>query len=184
MSIGHCEVKGCRWPTMTGVICQNHWHHLTGTHDTPGLLARAVELADTLDLGPARGGEKVRRSTTVPMPVSVPVMDARAALSDALADAQRVICPGVPRLVIRDAVRLLWAHRARLRQSYVAPLLLEDLEVATRRAVQAVDTPRGRMSVPGRCRDCGPGMMHPVQGVLACDRCGVHHSVGEVRALM
>lgn len=175
MSISRCEIRGCRRPTMTGVICATHWK------DMPALLDRAVEVHADLDGGPAKGGEQVARSTTSPMPVSIPVMDARTALGDALAAALAVICPGVPRLVPVDAVRLLRAHEKRLHGSYAAPLLMEDLTAAIRAAVQAVDIPRGRMSIPGRCRECGPSMLHPVGGMLACDRCDERMTIGEVR---
>jgi hypothetical protein len=146
---------------MTGPICRDHWGRLVD------VMSRAADLAPVLEQGAAKGGEQVVRSTTSPMPISVPVMDARAALGEALAAAQRVICPGVPRLVIRDAVRLLRAHEARLRGSYAAPVLLADLEPAVAQAVAAVDIPRGRMTIPGPCRECGPSMLHPVGGMLA-----------------
>ena len=173
MSLARCGI--CNAPSMTGPICVSHWSRLLE------LMDRAMSLAPVLEDGPARGGERVIRSTTSPMPVSVPVMDAKRALGGALAAAQRVICPGVPRLVIRDAVRLLRAHSKRLRGSYAAPVLLADLEPAVAQAVHAVDIPRGRMTIPGRCRECGPSMLHPVQGMLACDRCGERMTVGEVR---
>ena len=176
MGVGRCGICGA--PTLTGAICQGHWGRLVD------VMGRAAQIYPDLTHGGRRHGEITRRSTAVPLPISVPVMEARTALSDAVVAAVGVICPGVPRLVTPDGLRLLWAHRARLRGSYAAPVLLADLEPAVAQAVAAIDIPRGRMSVPGRCRDCGPGMMHPVQGVLACDRCGVHHSVGEVRALM
>lgn len=176
MSVSRCGL--CNAPTLTGSICRTHWARLAGAE---GLLERAAELGPTLDQGPARSGEKVRRSTTSPMPISVPVMDARTALGDALAAAQRVICPGVPRLVIRDAVRLLRAHAKRLQQSYAAPVLLAELEPAVAQAVTAVDKPRGRMSIPGPCRECGPSMLHPASGMLACDRCGERMTISDVR---
>lgn len=171
--LGRCGV--CHAPTLTGAICATHWGRLTSTMD------RARDVAPMLDAGPARAGEVVRRLTTRPLPISVPVMEARAALSEALAAAVRELCPGVPRLVIPDAVRLLRAHEARLRGSWVAPVLLVELEPAVAAAVRAVDRPRGRMSVPGRCRECGPSMLHPVGGLLECDRCSARHTVGEVR---
>lgn len=173
MSLARCGI--CNAPSMTGPICASHWARLLD------LMDRARALAPVLEQGPARGGERVARSTTSPMPISVPVMDARTALGDALAAAQRAICPGVPRLVVRDAVGLLRVHGGRLRGSYAAPVLLADLEPAVATAVAAVDIPRGRMSIPGPCRECGPSMLHPVGGLLACDRCGERMTVGEVR---
>lgn len=179
MSVPRCGI--CSAPTMVGSICKAHWDRLAGTAETTGLLARAAEIAPVLDTGAAKGGESVTRSTTITMPISVPVMEAKTALMDALAGALRVVCPGVPRLVVRDAVALLWAHRARLRGSYAAPVLLLELEPAVAQAVSAVDKPQGRMTIPGPCRECGPSMLHPVGGMLACDRCGETHTVGEIR---
>ena len=179
MSLARCGI--CNAPSMAGPICKTHWARLAGAPGAPGLLARAAELGPVLEQGAAKGGEQVIRSTTSPMPISVSVMDARTALGEALAAAQRVICPGVPRLVIRDAVRLLRAHSKRLRGSYAAPVLLAELEPAIAQAVQAVDIPRGRMTIPGPCRECGPSMLHPAGGMLACDRCGEKHTVGEIR---
>lgn len=173
MSLARCGI--CNAPSMAGPICRDHWGRLVD------VMGRAAALAPVLEQGAAKGGEQVVRSTTSPMPISVPVMDARTALGEALVAAQRVICPGVPRLMIRDAVRLLRAHSKRLRGSYAAPVLLADLEPAVAQAVQAVDIPRGRMAIPGPCRECGPSMLHPVQGMLACDRCGEKHTVGEIR---
>lgn len=180
MSVGRCGICGA--PTMTGAICRRDWARLLE------LLDRAADIAPVLDTGAAKGGEAVVRSTTVTMPISVPVMDAKTALGDALAGALRVICPGVPRLAPVDAVALLWAHAmpagkklGALHRSYAAPVLLAELEPAIAQAVQAVDIPRGRMSIPGVCRDCGPSMLHPVGGMLACDRCGERMTIGEVR---
>ncbi|MDN5687090.1 MAG: hypothetical protein L0G94_10525 [Brachybacterium sp.] len=161
---------------MTGAICRRDWERLLA------LLDRARDIAPVLAQGAAKSGETVVRSTTIPLPISVPVMEAKTALSDALAGALRVICPDLPRLVSVDAVRLLRAHQARLQQSYAAPVLLAELEPAVAQAVQAVDKPRGRMTIPGPCRECGPSMLHPVGGMLACDRCGERHTVGEIRA--
>lgn len=160
---------------MADPICRRDWASLEA------LLDRVPDVAESLAMGAARGGESVVRSTTSGMPISIPVMDARAVLGGALAAALRVICPGVPRLVSVDAVRLLRAHAVRLRGSYAAPVLLAELEPAIAQAVQAVDIPRGRMSIPGPCRDCGPSMLHPVGGMLACDRCGERMTVREVR---
>lgn len=174
MSIARCGI--CNAPSMTGPICNTHWGRLVEVMD------RAVDIAPVLATGAAKGGEQVVRSTTITMPISVPVMDAKTALGDALSAAIRVVCPGVPRLVVRDAVALLRVHERRLRGSYAAPVLLADLEPAVAQAVQAVDTPRGRMTIPGPCRECGPSMLHPVGGMLACDRCGEKHTVGEIRA--
>ncbi len=173
MSLARCGI--CNAPSITGPICRDHWGRLLDVMD------RARSLAPVLEQGAAKGGEQVVRSTTSPMPISVPVMDAKRSLGDALVAAQRVICPEVPRLVVCDAVALLRAHSARLRGSYAAPVLLADLEPAVAQAVQAVDIPRGRMTIPGPCRECGPSMLHPVGGMLACDRCGERHTVGEVR---
>lgn len=173
MSLARCGI--CNAPSMAGPICRDHWGRLLE------LMDRARSLAPVLELGAAKGGEQVVRSTTSPMPISVPVMDAKRALGDALSDAQRVICPGVPRLVVRDAVALLHAHEGRLRGSYAAPVLLAELEPAVAQAAQAVDIPRGRMTIPGPCRECGPSMLHPVDGMLACDRCGERHSIGDIR---
>lgn len=173
MSVPRCGI--CNAPSMTGPLCRDHLARLED------LLGRAVDIAPVLATGAAKGGESVVRSTTVTMPISVPVMDAKTALSDALAGALRVICPGVPRLVVRDAVALLRAHRKRLQGSYAAPVLLAELEPAVAQAVQAVDKPRGRMTIPGPCRECGPSMLHPVGGMLACDRCGEQHSIGDIR---
>lgn len=167
---------------MTGAVCRRDWARLLE------LLDRVPDVAESLAMGAARGGESVVRSTTAALPISVPVMDAKTALSDALAAALRVICPGMPRLASVDAVALLQAHArpageklGALHRSYAAPVLLAELEPAIAQAVQAVDIPRGRMSIPGPCRDCGPSMLHPVGGMLACDRCGERHTVGEVR---
>jgi hypothetical protein len=173
MSLARCGI--CNAPSMAGPICARHWARLED------VMARAVDIAPVLATGAAKGGESVTRSTTVTMPISVPVMDAKRALGDVLYAAQAVICPGVPRLVVRDAVGLLRAHRARLRQSWAAPVLLADLEPAVAQAVQAVDKPRGRMSIPGRCRECGPSMLHLAQGALVCDRCGSQMTISEVR---
>lgn len=179
MSVPRCGI--CSAPTMVGSICRTHWDRLAGTAETTGLLARAAEIAPVLETGAAKGGESVTRSTTITMPISVPVMEAKTALSDALADALRVVCPGVPRLVVRDAVALLRVHRKRLQGSYAAPVLLLELEPAVAQAVAAVDKPRGRMTIPGPCRECGPSMLHPVGGMLACDRCDARMSIGDVR---
>lgn len=173
MSVPRCGI--CSAPSMTGPLCKTHCERLDV------LLDRADDIAPVLATGAAKGGESVVRSTTITMPISVPVMDAKTALSDALAGAVRVICPGVPRLVVRDAVALLRAHQKRLRGSYAAPVLLAELEPAVAQAVTAVDKPRGRMTIPGPCRECGPSMLHPVGGMLACDRCDERHTVGEVR---
>ncbi|UVY83828.1 hypothetical protein NLU66_16700 [Brachybacterium sp. NBEC-018] len=174
MSVGRCGYCGA--PTMTGAICPTHWARLVAVLD------RAASIAPVLEQGAAKGGESVVRSTTVGLPISLPVMDARTALTGALAGALRMICPGVPRLVVRDAVRLLRAHEAALRGSWVAPALLVELDAAVAAAVAAVDTPRGRQSVPGECRQCGPSSFDHVGGMrLRCWRCGEQHSVGEVR---
>lgn len=175
MSLARCGI--CNAPSMTGPLCRDHLARLEE------LLDRAADVAASLAGGAARGPESGgSRSTTVGLPISVPVMEAKAALGDALHGAQRVICPGVPRLVVRDAVALLRAHSRRLHGSYAAPVLLVDLEAAISRGVRAVDKPRGRMSVPGRCRECGPSMLHLVGGLLECDRCSERMSIGEVRA--
>ena len=174
MSVGRCGICGA--PTLTGAVCRAHWARLEE------LLDRAPDVAASLARGAARGQVDGPRSTTVALPISVPVMEAKTALGDALAAAIRVVCPGVPRLVVRDAVALLRAHRRRLRGSYAAPVLLVDLEAAISQGVRAVDKPRGRMSVPGRCRECGPSMLHLVGGLLECDRCEARMSIGEVRA--
>lgn len=175
MSVPRCGI--CNAPSMTGPLCRDHIGRLED------LLDRAPEVAASLAGGAARGPESGgSRSTTAPLPISVPVMEAKRALGDALYGAQRVICPGVPRLVVRDAVALLRAHSRRLRASYAAPVLLVDLEAAVGQGVRAVDKPRGRMSVPGRCRECGPSMLHLVGGLLECDRCSERMSIGEVRA--
>ena len=174
MSVGRCGICGA--PTLTGAVCRAHWARLEE------LLDRAPDVAASLARGAARGQVDGPRSTTVALPISVPVMEAKEALGDALAAAIRVVCPGVPRLVVRDAVALLRAHRRRLRGSYAAPVLLVDLEAAISQGVRAVDKPRGRMSVPGRCRECGPSMLHLVGGLLECDRCEARMSIGEVRA--
>lgn len=175
MSVPRCGI--CNAPSMTGPLCRDHLARLED------LLDRAPDVAESLAGGAARGPESDgSRSTTVPLPISVPVMEAKAALSDALATAIRVVCPGVPRLVVRDATALLRVHSKRLQGSYAAPVLLVDLEAAISQGVQAVDKPRGRMSVPGKCRECGPSMLHLVGGLLECDRCEVRMSIGEVRA--
>lgn len=174
MSVPRCGI--CNAPSMTGPLCRDHLGRLED------LLDRAPDVAASLAGGAARGQADGPRSTTVGLPISVPVMEAKAALGDALHAAQRVICPGVPRLVVRDAVALLRAHGKRLQGSYAAPVLLVDLEAAISQGVQAVDKPRGRMSVPGRCRECGPSMLHLVGGVLECDRCAERMTIREVRA--
>ena len=174
MSVGRCGICGA--PTLTGAVCAMHWSRLEE------LLDRAPDVAASLDGGAARVPVNGPRSTTVSLPISIPVMEAKEALGAALAAAIRVVCPGVPRLVVRDAVALLRAHRRRLQGSYAAPVLLVDLEAAISQGVRAVDKPRGRMSVPGRCRECGPSMLHLVGGLLECDRCGARMSIGEVRA--
>ena len=174
MSVPRCG--SCDAPSMTGPLCRDHLERLEE------LLDRAPEVAAALDGGAARAPADGPRSTPVPLPISVPVMEAKTALGDALAAAIRVVCPGVPRLVVRDATALLRAHSRRLRASYAAPVLLVDLEAAISQAVRAVDKPRGRMSVPGRCRECGPSMLHLVGGLLECDRCEARMSIGEVRA--
>ena len=174
MSVGRCGICGA--PTLTGAVCRAHWARLEE------LLDRAPDVAASLARGAARGQVDGPRSTTVALPISVPVMEAKTALGDALAAAIRVVCPGVPRLVVRDAVALLRAHKRRLQGSYAAPVLLVDLEAAISQGVQAVDKPRGRMSVPGKCRECGPSMLHLVGGLLECDRCSERMSIGEVRA--
>lgn len=174
MSVGRCGICGA--PTLTGAVCRAHWARLEE------LLDRAPDVAASLARGAARGQVDGPRSTTVALPISVPVMEAKEALGDALAAAIRVVCPGVPRLVVRDAVALLRAHKRRLQGSYAAPVLLVDLEAAISQGVRAVDTPRGRMSVPGRCRECGPSMLHLVGGLLECDRCSERMTIGEVRA--
>lgn len=180
MSVGRCGYCGA--PTMTGAICRRDWARLLE------LLDRAADIAPVLDTGAAKGGEAVGRSTTPALPISIPVLDAKTALGDALAAAIRVICPGVPRLAPVDAAVLLRAHArpvgdklGALHRSYAAPVLLVELEPAISQAVQAVDIPRGRMSIPGRCRECGPSMLHPVGGMLACDRCDERMTIGEVR---
>lgn len=175
MSVPRCGI--CSAPSMHGPICRAHWDRLEQ------LLDRAPDVAASLAGGAARGQSNGPRSTTVGLPISIPVMEAKAALGDALAAALRVICPGVPRLVVRDATALLQAHGARLRGSYAAPVLLAELEPAIAQGVQAVDKPRGRMSIPGPCRACGPSMLHPVGGMLACDRCGEKYTVGEIRSV-
>lgn len=175
MSVPRCGI--CSAPSMTGPLCRDHLARLEE------LLDRAPDVAASLAGGAARGPESDgSRSTTAPLPISVPVMEAKTALGDALAAAVRVVCPGVPRLVVRDAVALLRAHSGRLRASFAAPVLLVDLEAAISQGVRAVDKPRGRMSVPGRCRECGPSMLHLVGGLLECDRCEARMSIGEVRA--
>lgn len=174
MSVPRCGI--CDAPSMTGPLCRDHLARLEE------LLDRAPDVAASLARGAARGQVDGPRSTTVALPISVPVMEAKEALGDALAAAIRVVCPGVPRLVVRDAVALLRAHRRRLQGSYAAPVLLVDLEAAISQGVRAVDKPRGRMSVPGRCRECGPSMLHLVGGLLECDRCSERMSIGEVRA--
>lgn len=173
MSVPRCGI--CNAPSMTGPLCSDHLARLED------LLDRAPDVAASLAGGAARGQADGPRSTTVGLPISVPVMEAKTALGDALAAAIRVVCPGVPRLVVRDAVALLHAHNKRLQGSYAAPVLLVDLEAAISQGVQAVDKPRGRMSIPGPCRECGPSMLHPVGGMLACDRCGAQHSIGDIR---
>lgn len=174
MSVGRCGICGA--PTLTGAVCRTHWARLED------LLDRAPDVAASLAGGAARGPESDgSRSTTAPLPISVPVMEAKKALSDALAAAIRVLCPGVPRLVVRDATALLRAHSGRLRASFAAPVLLVDLEAAISQGVRAVDKPRGRMSVPGRCRECGPSMLHLVGGLLECDRCEARMRIREVR---
>lgn len=180
MSLARCGI--CNAPSMAGPICREHWTRLLAVLD------RAIDIAPVLDTGAAKGGESVVRSTTITMPISVPVMEARKVLGDALTAAQAVILPGVPRLSPVSAAGLLRAHARpvkvgmpALQRSWVAPVLLAELEPAVAQAVQAVDIPRGRMAIPGPCRECGPSMLHPAGGMLACDRCGEKHTVGEVR---
>lgn len=171
---GTCQV--CYKTVKRGVICDWDYARLETAMD------RAVDLHEDLESGHRRRhGETVGRSTTSPMPISVAVMDARTALSDALHGAVRGLLPGVPRLVVPDAVRLLQAHGKRVRESWVAPALLLELEPAVAQAARALDKPRGRMSVPGRCRECGPSMLHLAQGSLVCDRCGETHSIADIR---
>src|SRR5699024_12145872 len=119
MSVGRCGICGA--PTLTGAVCRAHWARLEE------LLDRAPDVAASLARGAARGQVDGPRSTTVALPISVPVMEAKTALGDALAAAIRVVCPGVPRLVGRDAVALLRAHSSRVRGSYAAPVLLVEL---------------------------------------------------------
>lgn len=171
---GQCQV--CYKTVQRGVICDWDYARLETAMD------RAVDLYPDLISGHRRRhGESVRSSTDAAMPISVAVMDARTAVSEALHGAVSGLCRGVPRLVVPDAVRLLQGHGKRLRVSWVAPVLLLELEPAVAQASRAIDKPRGRMTIPGRCRECGPSMLHPVGGMLACDRCGEKHSVGEVR---
>lgn len=173
MSAPRCGI--CNAPSMTGPLCRDHIGRLDD------LLDRAPDVAASLAMGAARSESDGPRSTTMPLPISVPVMEAKKALSDALAAAIRALWPEMPRLVVRDAVALLRTHSARLRGSYAAPVLLLDLDAAVAQGVQAVDKPRGRMSVPGRCRECGPSMLHLAQGSLVCDRCSEKMTIAEVR---
>lgn len=166
----------CRKAVKHGVICAWDFARLEQTLD------RAEDLAPVLESGHrGRHGETVRASTAPGIPISVAVMDAKTALSDALHGAVRGIAPGMPRLAVLDAISFVRAHRGRVRSSWIAPTLLLELEPAVAQAARAIDTPRGRMSVPGRCRECGPSMLHLAGGGLVCDRCGESHTVGEVR---
>lgn len=174
MSRSVCVI--CRKEVQQGVICAWDFARLEETLD------RAEDLTPVLESGQrGRHGETVHASTAPGIPISIAVMDAKTALGEALHGAVRGIAPRMPRLAVLDAISFIRAHRGRVRPSWIAPTLLLELEPAVAQAARAIDTPRGRISVPGRCRECGPSMLHPVGGMLACDRCGERMTVGEVR---
>lgn len=175
------SVPRCGWcgaPTMTGAICRDHWERLSG------LLASCDGLDDDLAACAARqtrSGESVGRSTVVPLPVNLAAVDARRDLGDALNMAVAGVLGGPwPRLTITGALRVLRAHPGRLRGSWVAPVLLGDLDAAVPRAVSVLK-PRGRVVVRVPCPRCGAGPLRPVGGALECAGCRDRMTVGEVR---
>lgn len=164
----------------SGALCGEHWDQLVR------LLERCegmdADLADAV-ARPRRTGERVGgRSSTVPLPISLGAVDARRELGAALNDAVRELLGGLPALTVDGAAGLLLAHRARLRASWVAAVLLGDLIPAVPRAVTAVDLPRSRVELRVPCPGCGGGPLRPVGGVLECRGCGVRSSLGDLRA--
>lgn len=175
MSLGRCGL--CAAPTLTGSICGTHWERLVD------VLQSCLGLAGDLDAAARkeiRVGERVARSTVPALPVNLDAVEARRAITGALAVAVRAVLGPFPVLRFEDAVRLLNAHYGRLRASWAAPVLLVDLEAAVRHA-RAVLQPRGRLTVSVPCPACAGGPLRPVGGSLECMACEVRSSIGEVR---
>lgn len=168
----------CGAPTLNGALCRRDWGRLLD------LLRRCDGLEGDLQSAigrRARFGEQTRRARPGPgVPFNAAAAEARESLLGVLrAAAVRLELDPVG--TVDDAAGALLAHREALRGSWVAAVLLGEVEYLVPGAVRATDIPRGRPGVRAVCPRCGERTrLVQVMGALRCSSCRELLSLGEV----